>query len=350
MFTSHLSLSDQILLAKHLAMMLGSGIALTEGLALNKDHTTSRVARTTIDSLIQDVQNGQSLTIALTNTNRFSPLFVSLVEIGEESGTLDQRLQQLAIYLDQQRTLQQKILSSLLYPAIVISAVLILGGVISIFILPQLVDFFQAFDTALPLSTQILLNISVFAKQFGLITIFSLLVGGFFLSLLLQTPLLKPIWHRVQLSLPLFGSIIKAYNLARVMQTYEILLKSSMPIVEATEKAQQAISNLEMKMILQRFRLQLEQGNPLAASLHQADTHSIIPTLAVRLFAVGNETGKLEETCAYLHDYYEQDIEIRTKNLTTLLEPVLLIIIGLVVGFVALAIISPIYELTGSIR
>lgn len=353
---SHVSFLDRLLFTKHLSVMVRSGITIAEALEALVGQTKSTGFRPVLASVLADVENGKSLAQALAKHPRvFDQFYVSLIEVGEESGTLEENLDFLGNQLKKDYSLRQKIQGALLYPGIILVATTVMGGFISLFILPKLVDFFGSFQVKLPLATRILLFFANLMKNYGVLVISGALGAVVGFLLILQIPPVKRFWHRLILFTPLFGNLILAGQLARCTRNLGTLLKSGVPLTAGLRITTHTLDNITFKEALTFGEEEVKKGRPLAEALERFTIRlgtrpaPLVPSLALKMIAVGEKTGKLEETLLYLGDFYDEEIDNFSKNLTTVLEPVLLLTIGLVVGFVAVAIISPIYELTGSI-
>lgn len=352
-----ISFLEKLLFTKHLATMIKAGIPIAEALDTLMAQTRSKAFKRILSAVSADIANGQALAKSLGKHPKiFDQFYISLIEVGEESGTLEENLQFLAKQLAKDYALRKKIKGAMLYPGLVFSATFIMGGFIALFILPQLVDFFEAFEVELPLTTRILLFAAATMKNYGILLFSCLLVFMFLCSLVLQIPAVKLRWHRIVLKLPILGDLITFNQLARFSRNFGTLLKSGIPISRALQVTGDTLSNMAFKQALEQAEKNVTKGKELAKALETFHFSLLIfnfllfPPIVSKMIGVGEKTGKLDEVLLYLGDFYEEEIDSISKNLSTILEPILLITIGLVVGFVALAIISPIYELTGSIR
>lgn len=341
---------DILLFTKHLATMIKSGMPITDALDTLVSYAKSKKFKNVLKSVLSKIENGKNLSDALKDQGKiFDELYINLIKIGEESGTLEENLEFLANQLSKDYGLKKKVQGALLYPTIVLAAAFIMGGFISIFVLPKLLDLFSSFDVALPLSTRILLFVANAMQNYGILIFggIALLVAAFIL--LLKIPQIKMWWDTNIIKVPLFGELIKYGQLARFSRNFGILIKSGVPISRSILVVSETLSNAKFSRDLYLISESLGKGNNIGSSM-ESKKYFEFPALVSRMILVGEKTGKLDETLLYLGDFYEEEIDNVAKNLTTILEPIMLIIIGLVVGFVALAIISPIYELTGSIR
>lgn len=345
----HITFEDKLLFTKHLATMLKAGIPIAETLDVLLKQTKSHAMQNVLTKLLGDIQNGQSLGAALKKFPRvFDELYVSLITVGEESGKLEENCAYLSEQLTKDHVLRGKIKQALMYPIFVLVATVVMGGFISIFVLPQLVDFFASFQTDLPIPTKILLGIATYMKSYGILTIAGVIGFGFVWSLFVRTAVGKPVWDGILLRLPIVGDMTTYGQLARFCRNLGALLQSGVPVTRSLEVTGQSLSNIPFHTAVLVLSKSLSKGQTIGETMDEKKL-LLFPTLVSRMIKVGEKSGKLEDMLLYLGDYYEEEIDSLSKNLSTILEPVLLIFIGLVVGFTAVAIISPIYSLTGSI-
>jgi len=341
---------ERLLFTKHLAIMIKSGITLLDAIDTLREQTKSKSFQQILSQILIDTKNGQALAVSLKKyPDVFDQFFISLIEIGETSGTLEQNLEFLSQQLSKDFQLRKKIQGALMYPGLVLSATFIMGGFISFFILPKLIDFFGSFQVKLPLSTQLLLGFAMMMKNYGVFIMGGILLFLFAFSAVIRIPSMTFMWHTFILKIPVFGELLLYQELARFSRNFGILLKSGIPSPRGLEITAGTLSNVLFKRDILTLADRLSKGNSIGATLTK-EKFQEFPGIVTKMIAVGEKTGKLEDVLLYLGDYYEDEIEGISKNLSTLLEPFLLIIIGIAVGFVALAIISPIYELTGSIK
>ncbi len=341
---------DKLVFTKHLAIMVKSGISIADAINTLRVQSEGTAIGSVLKRIEKDINNGNSLHVALQRHKKiFDEFYISMVEVGEESGNLEENLEFLAKHLSKQDALKKKIQGALMYPMIVMTAATIMAMVIGLYVLPQFVEFFDSFKVELPLATKILLAIASFMQSYGII-FFASLIGGFIgLSFILNTKIIKPYWHRVMLHIPLFGPIIRYSQLTNFSRNFGVLLSSGITVTRSLETTANTLSNLLYKEKIRKMSLYLQKGKNLSEAIEQ-EMGKEFPILVSRMIAVGEKTGNLEETLLYLSDFYEDEIDGLTKKLTTVMEPILLLGIGLVVGFIALAIITPIYELTGSVK
>jgi len=342
----NISTSEKLIFTKHLAVLIKSGINLTEAIdTLAGQSTTSNLSRI-LRAVHTDICDGSTLEKSLSKYPRiFDRFFLGIIKVGESSGTLDVSLEYLSQQLNREFRLRRKIQGALMYPALVLAATVFLGSFVSLFILPKLVDFFVSFEAQLPLSTVILLRIALFMRSYGVV-FFSLVFGIIVLfTVVIKLPAVKPLWHRFILKIPIFGNLLREAELSRLSRSLGILIKSGLPLTPALEITSFSLENYAYRAAVLSVADQVSNGKNVAPTLRLFGI-GLFPRLAVDIIAVGEKSGKIDESLLYISQFYDDDIDEITKNLSNILEPVLLLFIGLVVGFMSLAIISPIYQLT----
>lgn len=345
------SLMDKVLLAKHLSTMLASGISLSEALDVIAGQTNSPRLKKIVQSLIDKIHAGQSLSKALSAYPKvFDPFFINILKVGEESGTLEENLKYLAEELEDQLDLKRAIKAAAFYPTIILVATFGLGLVLAYFVLPKIKSLFSTLSFDLPLSTKILLFIADFLDQYGLHFILTLLVLVILGRIFVRLKVIKPYWHQFLLKLPVIGQTMIEYNLIIMARTLGTLLKSGLTIDQSMMVTRDVLNNIVYQKKINQALEEVKTGKQFSdvlAGLKQSKRKPIFPLLTIKMISVGEKTGKLDESFIYLAAYFEKEVDNRTKNLTTTLEPLLLVFVGLIVGFVAISVIAPIYQITG---
>ncbi len=342
-------LSEKVLFTKHLAMMTKSSMSTVESLTLIKRQVKSRSFRTIIDKVTGEVENGQSLSTAFNRFRHvFGELFVSIIALGEASGTLSENLEYLSSELKKNRQLHSKIRSAFVYPIIIM--VFTIGVVIALvfFVLPRLTSIFSSLRVKLPITTRILIGFAGIIQNY-----YYLIIGGivFFViiwTFLMKLPHFKYAIHRIILALPIVGNISKNYNMAGLTRTLGLLLKSGMKIVEAVSTTSGVLGNVVYQRALTEAVEDVKRGESLYKYLEKHE-HIFPPTVS-HMIEVGEKTGNLDANLLYLAEFYENEVDETVKNLSSILEPALLIFMGAIVGFVAIAIITPIYQLSQGVK
>lgn len=341
---------DVLFFTKHLSVMLKSGIPLSESIATLKDQIKNTTFQKILGDVQADIENGQTLESALSKQKAvFSSFYTSMIAIGEKSGNLEDNLKYLSEQLKKSYDFNKKIQSATLYPKLVLAATVIMATFISLFVLPNLVNLFNSLEVELPLGTKVLLFVANMMKNYGIIIFISLALTALLVSTLLKTSYVKPRWHKFLLSLPLIGGLMQNIEMAYFCRNMGVMLKSGLTITDSLKTQFSATDNLVYKDYIGNFLKSVEKGKKLSDEM-SPQKYPYIPAIVPKMIGVGEDTGKLEEVFSYLGDFFEEDVDDATKNLSNILEPVLLLAIGVIVAFVSLAIISPIYQLTGGIR
>jgi type IV pilus assembly protein PilC len=346
---SSFGFTEKLFFAKHLATLLKGGIPMSEALKLlsEQDGKIGPVAK----EILQSVENGQSLSVSLGRHPReFGSFYISLVEVGEVSGTLEKSLEFLAEKLSREEALRKKVQTMLFYPSIVLTVSTAVGGFVSFFVLPKLAGIFSSFDVELPLATKILLVFASFIKADGIILVVVIMAIILILSGLIKASYAaKLFWHRVKFNIPFVGKVNKSAAFSSLFRDLGVMLQSGLPLEYALRVESEIAENLVIREKIKGVHEAISSGGTVGKEL-LSDEYNIFPALVSRMISVGESSGTLEGTFLYLADFFEDETDVAAKNGAALLEPLLLVFISLIAGFVALAVILPIYTLTGSIH
>jgi len=348
-FAKRIFAGEMVDFFKNLSLMIQSGIPIDEAIDILLLQTRSMTFKSFLKNVSKQVKQGSSLSKAfLPYRSYLSDLVINIVKAGEVNGTLEENMRYISDILTRRRELKQRLSNALLYPEIVLVMAFIVGGGISVMILPKLIPLFRALNVDLPLASRILLGVSVFLQQYGLqilpLAIFVIIL----LMLLSKIYVFRWFLDTAVLRMPFFGRLVKNYQLALFCQLFGTLFRSGLPIKDAMVASSEAMTNVRFRNILTKATSRVTAGVPLSATLKKFAF--FFPQNMVSVVAVGETSGRLDESFGYLATYYENEVDVQTKRLPTLIEPLLLLAIGLIVAFVAAAIISPIYEITSGIR
>lgn len=341
-----IKLLEKVMFAKHLSVMIKAGMSIDGSLEVLQDNASPVMARILSEMLI-DVRKGNTLSSALKkHSKNFDLLFVNMVSAGEKGGNLAKNLELLAVQQQKSYELRGKIKAAAMYPSVVLLAIVALTAVVSKFVLPKIVNFFTSLNVQLPLSTRILIaSADFFAKYWWLLVlvVVTIIVAW---SVMLRFTSSRLILHKFILGIPIIGKLVANMNLALFCRTLSSLLNSGITIDQALQIVAQTMTSEVYRQQTINVYHRLLKGNSLSDSI---SNKKYFPSIVSRMSMVGEESGNLSEVLDYLADYYELEVDTTTKNLATMLEPILLVSIGLVVGFVAMSIINPIYDLTNKI-
>ena len=343
---SKVSFNDVVDVTRQLAIMLNSGLTIVESLDILKKQTAKPALLNLIVKIESDVKAGSSFSATLENhRDIFSNLYISLVKAGEASGQLDKGLMKLAINLEHQRTFRAKLKSAMIYPVMVIVAMIGVFFIMMSFVLPKLLSVYKEFNVELPGSTKFLMTVSDIFNKFWPIILVLMIASVVGLIKFYKSRAGHQIFDAIFLRLPLFARIIKIGALVNATRTLAILIEAGVSILDGLEIITETTSNVIYQNALHSVRNKIEKGLSFGMALEQA---KIFPPILVQMVTVGEKTGHLDTTLGHLADYFESESEIAIKSLTTMIEPSILIVLGLSVGFVVISIITPIFKLTSS--
>lgn len=339
-----LSFEDKMMFTKHMATMIKVGITITEALEIMRSQSDRPNNKKMYETLIEMVRSGQSLANSLNHyPNVFPEIFVNMVATGEESGNLEQVLEYLDIQLEKECEIRKKVISAFIYPAVIVSVTVLMTFGIIVFVMPKITKIFSSFDVVLPLPTRILIGFSTLMTEqtFLAFGIFGAVIA--FLIIIFKVKFLKPFWHRVIIYVPVFGKILIYSTLARFSRTLNSLLQSGVPVIKALEITSNMIGNTVYENQIIDAREKVDKGGKLSEALE--GNSKIFPPLLTKMLYIGETSGNLETTSEHLAVLYERNVDTMTKNLSVLLEPLLLVFMGVLIGGIAISIILPIYQL-----
>lgn len=342
-------LKAKIAFILNLDLLLKSGVAAPRALRIIARQTGNRKFRAIVDSLANDVETGKSLHEAMAEYPKiFSHIFISMIEVGELSGNLEKSLEYLRIQLQRESDLKSKTKGAMIYPAVIVTAMVVIGILLAIFVLPKLTATFKEFDTKLPILTRIVIIISDFMSANAVLVIVGLIVLVITCFLGIRTVPGKRALAFYLLHMPMISPITKKINVARFARILGSLMKSGISVVQGLAVTSDALSNVYYQEVLHDAADGVKLGKPLTEVLAKHD--KLFPFIVTQMLAIGEETGNLEQILDQLAEANESEIDDTMKNLSSIIEPLLLLVIGVVVGFLALALIMPIYNISQSIN
>lgn len=340
--------ADRIMFAKNLSAMLKAGLPLARALTVLERQMTGKAWKPIFASLTESLSKGTSFSAALALFPKtFPALFVSMVAAGEESGSLAQSLSIVGEQLEKSYLLQKKVRGAMMYPAIIFGVMIVIGVMMLIFVIPKLTSTFKEFNTELPMATRFVIWISDFFESNYILIIIGLLILAAGTVVFLRTKLGKRVMGKVTLKMPIIGPIAMEVNSARVSRTLSSLLSSGVEVVTAIKIAGDVVQNVYYKEMLARTAEDIQKGSTLQSLFMPRG--DLYPSFVSEMIGVGEETGTLSKTLFEVAVFYESEVEQKTKDMSTIIEPFLMVFIGIGVGFFALAMISPIYSLSDKI-
>jgi len=338
------ALSDLVVFTRQLATMIDAGLAMVQSLQALADQTENKVMRDVIKDITTRVEGGDSFSEALQKHPKvFNRLYYSMVDAGEKGGLLAEILSRLATYLENTARLRKKVKTALMYPTVV--TVVAIG--ITIFLLVKVVpvfgEIYTSFGGKLPGPTQFLINLSNLLKHYFFV--FIILAGGIVGGWLyfIKTPVGLRYWDAKRIKLPIFGSIAHKICLARFTRTMASLIRSGVPILEVLQIVQNTVGNVIMEAAVKSDAVDIERGEGISAALSK---HPIFPTMIIRMMTAGEQTGKIDTMLERVADFLDEEIENTLSGLTALIEPLLIVFLGIVVGGIVICMFLPIFKLS----
>lgn len=342
------SLLQVVLLARQLALLLRAGITVDRSFEILLGQATKRSARRVLEAVLVSIRRGESLASALSkHPNVFPQRFVAMVQWGEVGGRLSESLDHLATQLERDRDLQSKVRGAMIYPFIIVGAVVIIGGLMAFLVLPQLSQSIEEFDVVLPLPTRIFLAVAHFLADYGALSSIAVVGALVVLILLTRTGRFRPGFHWLTLRLPVVGRVIRLVNLARFNRALGSLIESGIPIINALTIVSSVLGNVWYQSVIVGVTGEVQKGHGLGKTLRAHE--QLFPRIETDMISIGEETGKLSEVLLYLADFYEDSVNQTTKNLAQTIEPLLLLVVGAIVAGVVLAVMLPIYAISQAI-
>ncbi len=347
-FIGRVKPDEKINFARNLSAMLKAGLSISKSLAILGRQTKNATFKKVISSLNEEIGKGGTFSAGLLkNSSIFSPLFVSMVRSGEESGGLSEALNVVSIQMERNNSLVKKVRGAMIYPAIILSVMLIIGVIMLIYVIPTLTTTFKELNVELPASTRAIIFVSDFLTNHTILFVM-ILIGVISASLLgSKLPAVRRFFDFVIIRIPIIGNIVKEVYAARVARTLSSLLSAGVEVVSSLSIARDVVQNSFYQETLTEAGETVKKGSPMS-SVFLANS-KLYPVLVGEMMAVGEETGKLSEMLGRLAEFYEEEVEQKTKNMSTIIEPFLMVFIGAAVGFFAVAMISPTYSVLNTI-
>ncbi|PIR71905.1 MAG: hypothetical protein COU42_03140 [Candidatus Nealsonbacteria bacterium CG10_big_fil_rev_8_21_14_0_10_36_24] len=347
-FINWIPLSEKIMFTRNLRVMVSAGVSLPRALNILAVQSKNKKFKNAISKIKEEIIQGKSFSETLEKyPDIFSELFHSMMKVGEETGTTEDVLKVLTSQMEKEYQIRAKIKGAMIYPAVIVLAMLVIGIVMLIMVVPKLASVFSELNVELPLTTRMVIYIGNFLAKFWYTVPFMILVVVVLLRLLPKTKSGKLVFDTLVLKLPIISPIIKKTYSAHTVRTLSSLIIAGVPIVRSLEIVSNSLENLYYKKAITQAVKQVRKGGKLAEALKGRE--DIYPNLVFQMLEVGEETGETADILKKLAEFYEEEVGNATKNLSAVIEPVLMLIIGAVVGFFAISMIQPIYSIMGTL-
>jgi type IV pilus assembly protein PilC len=338
------ALADLVIFTRQLATMIDAGLAMVQSLQALAEQTPNKVMRDLIKDVCTRVEGGDSFSEALQkHPNAFSRLYVSMVGAGEKGGLLAEILARLAVYLENTARLRKKVKSAMMYPTVVTVVAIGITIFLLVKVIPVFGDIYKGFNATLPGPTLFLINISNIVKQYFLLFLLGgggLVYGWFYF---IKTKPGREFWDARRIKLPIFGVIAHKICLARFTRTLASLIRSGVPILEVLQIVSQTVGNVVMEKAIKVAAQDIERGESISAALSK---HPVFPSMIIRMITAGEQTGKIDNMLERISDFLDEEIETTLAGLTSLIEPILIVFLGVVIGGMVICMFLPIFKMS----
>jgi type IV pilus assembly protein PilC len=337
------SSKDLVIFSRQFATMISSGLPVVQSLNAIIDQITNKKFAQILRNIKDDINQGASLSESISKYPEvFPPLYVNMIKAGEAAGILDSILHRLAMYLENAEALKRKIKSAMIYPMIVLCVAVIVVFFMLVFVLPTFKTIFSSFGRELPLPTKILLGLSDMLRKsivFIIVGIIAIIVA--FLRITKKGKG-KRIWNDIQLKLPVFGILLKKVAIAKFSRTLGTLLKSGVPIIQSLDIVAKTVGNVIIEEALLKVRNSIKEGESIVGPLKSC---GIFPSMVIQMISVGEETGALDDMLGKIAEFYDDEVDAAIVGLTSMIEPLLIVFMGLVIGAILIAMFMPMFEM-----
>jgi type IV pilus assembly protein PilC len=336
-------LADLVIFTRQLATMIDAGLAMVQSLQALAEQTTNKIMRDVIRDVCARVENGDSFSEALQkHPKAFSRLYVCMVAAGEKGGLLAEILARLATYLENSARLRKKVKSAMMYPTVVTVVAILITTFLLVKVVPVFGEIFSSFNATLPTPTLYLVKLSNLVKHYLIFLVLAAGAGGYGWFYFIKTPAGRLFWDSRRIKLPVFGAIAHKICLARFTRTLASLVRSGVPILEVLQIVSQTVGNVVMEKAIRVAASDIERGESIAAALAK---HPVFPTMIVRMVTAGEQTGKIDNMLERISDFLDEEIETTLSGLTSMIEPILIVFLGVVVGGMVICMFLPIFKL-----
>ncbi len=339
-----LNLSDLILFTRQMYSLSKAGVPIIRSIRSLVKSTRNSALAATLSDIAKGLEAGNTLSQALSNHPKiFDPLFTSIIDVGETTGELEQSFLQISQYLEREKTTQASIKAALRYPSMVIIAISIAMVIINIYVIPAFKTIFDRVHADLPWQTKLLMGISNFTVNYWPMLVIALMAGIYGFSKYINTIDGRLVWDRFLLKIPGIGSIIERATMERFSRSFAMILSSGVPLIQGIGIVANAVGNTYVGRKLNKMRIGIEKGDSIS---RMAISTQLFPDLVIQMIMVGEETGNISDMLLEVADFYETEIDAELKNLASVIEPFLIVVIGIMVLILALGIFLPMWNLS----
>jgi len=336
--------SELVVFSRQLATMVDAGLPLIQALDTLREQAESVSFKDVLNSLVQSIEGGSSFSEALAlHPKVFSNLFVNMVRAGESSGTLSEILDRIASYMEASANLKRKVKSAMIYPAVVTFLSIVITVVLLVKVIPVFKDIYDSFDQALPLPTQMLLSVSEFLRAYLHFAVIGVGVALFLFTKYKKTEDGQLKFDKFKFRLPIFGDLFQKISVSRFSRTLSVLIRSGVPILNALDIVAKTSGNKVIELAINDAAEEIKRGENIAGPL---GTTTVFPPMVIKMIAVGEEAGKLDTMLEKISDFYDDQVDAAVSGLTSLIEPLLIVFMGVVIGGIVICMFLPIFKLS----
>lgn len=340
---NRISAKDKALIARQLATMVNAGLPIAQSLKTLQEQIQKTKIKKVLEQVSGDVEGGATLSSSFARfPEMFSGIEITLIASGETSGSLDKSLLRLADQLEKEQTLMRKVRGALIYPAFLTAVVIIVVAVMIVYVMPQMEGLYSSFNAKLPLLTRILIGVSHFMSKFAPWLILALIGFVLYIIWAIRRPWGRRIWDKLKLSTPAINELLKKMYMARFSRTLAALVGSGVPLLDSLSIVSKAIGNVVYEELIQEAAEKVKSGIALSEPLKE---NPLYPPIVSQMVSVGEKTGELDNMLNKLADYFEEEVDTLVKNISNLIEPVMIVVLGGLIGVILIAIMMPIYSL-----
>ena len=342
------ALNDLVVFTRQHATMIDAGIGVVQSLQALADQTPNKVMRDTIRDLCTRVESGESFSEALArHPKAFNRLYVAMVSAGEKGGLLAEILSRLATYLENTERLRKKVKTALMYPTVVSVVAVVITIFLLVRVIPTFKEVYDGFGAKLPLPTEIMIGLSELVKHYLLLMIVLAGAGVWTWLWWIKTKAGRDFWDKQRIKLPVFGSIAHKICLARFTRTLSSLVRSGVPILEVLQIVSQTVGNTVMEKAIKTAASDIERGEGISAALAK---HPVFPTMVVRMLSAGEQTGNIDTMLERVANFLDEEIDTTLSGLMSLIEPLLIVFLGVVIGGMVICMFLPIFNLANIVN
>ena len=340
-------MKEKVIFMRQMSTMVGAGLPLTRALEIMVQQTSNPMFKRVLKEVLSAIQSGKTLANSFREQSEvFDPITLNLIEAGEESGNLETILERLATELEESKSLGDKLRSAMIYPIIILVIIVVVMVLMMLVLVPSMASIYSDFGAELPFATRLLMDMSTFFTKFwwAILVVFAVVFIG--MKYYLDTAKGKRNFDKIVLKIPAIGMIVSKMQLSQFTRILALLLGSGLSIIKALELTAQSLKNEMFRDTVMAAKEEVEKGGALAIPIARSE---YFPLLVSSMIAVGEETGEIDSVLVKVSQYYKEEVDVATSNLSSILEPLFLVIMGLAIGFIALAVYMPMFQLSSAI-